>query len=94
MTHPFDKAREAAAIALANSDGHDWKDMPPYREGYYRQATIAINAALSALAAHGYVLVPVEPTETMMVSDGAFNRESSRRVYRAALAAWKKETGK
>lgn len=35
---------ERVARALAARDGWDWKNMPPYREGYRSQARIAIRA--------------------------------------------------
>jgi hypothetical protein len=44
-----EKAIEAAAKSLANRDGHDWQDMPPYREGYMAAARAAIAAYKAAM---------------------------------------------
>jgi hypothetical protein len=61
MTDNPDKVHpviEAVAKVLAEQDGHDWHDMPPYREGYYRVAKAAAK-----------VLLSMEPTEGM-IHDG------------------------
>lgn len=50
-------------------------------------STAAIEAHLAALADAGLVIVPIEPTDTM-VSRGAFtgDRELTRAIYRAMIS--------
>ena len=102
MTHPFDKAREAACKSMS---------VASRLHGTYQAM---LTAALTALEAHGWKLVPVEPTEEMvecaLVDAINFRRElgvdniqpdgtnrlgalSVRRCYAALLAAAPKREG-
>lgn len=98
MTHPFDKAREAAVRAMTATVGYQYETLYANKQEYIadRGARHDVNvpykgdfdagldAALSALEAHGYVLVPVEPTEAMMEAIDAVNDAERARLQKSA----------
>jgi len=65
---PSDKALEAVAIGIAEcmEEGSWDKDRPTFDlDGWRNDCRDFARAALSALRAAGYAVVPVEPTEEM-----------------------------
>ena len=90
---------EKVAEALWDSEGygfvHSWEAlMPETRERHLVQA----RAALSAIEANGYRVVPVEPTQEMAekarnaIYDSAPSTIRARSVYAAMIAAAPKLT--
>jgi hypothetical protein len=86
-----DKLIEAIAAALADEEGLRPTERP---RRWVRQA----EAALAAIEANGFAVVPVEPTEAMKIAAfeaaGPHTEECPLDVWRAMIAAAPMQGGK
>jgi hypothetical protein len=87
MTDQWTKAREAAVDAACNK--WDATFSTTYNAGSMKEA---LDAAISALREHGYVVVPREPTIKMDLAAADMGAPFNiGKIYKAMLAAAEKE---